>query len=135
MMADTDKKLHKHFFLSEIACEIGLIPALLLEYVTFWVSSNERNNVEQVYKDGKYWTYGSIAQIQKKLPYLTNKQIRTGMDKLIELRIVEIGNYNKKAYDKTKWYTPTAKAYRMMEGTLTDDPELYFSESGEARVF
>lgn len=125
------KQLHKHYFVSEVASEVGVIPAIIFENIYYWVMQNKYLQRDQVYKDGKYWTYGSIATLQKRFPYLSSKQVRTGVDTLIKAELIEAGNYNKKTYDKTKWYTITEKGYDLMSGTIVDEAE----EQEGQRVF
>jgi len=42
-------------------------------------------------------------------PYLTDKQIRTALQKLEDDKFVVSGSFNKSAYDRTKWYCPSMK--------------------------
>ena len=115
-----EKGRKQHFFYVDVAEQIGVIPALLLEYFRYWVHNNSIYRAEETYKDGKYWTYGSVAYIKQRFPYLTVKQVQTGISKLISEGLIETGNYNKKAYDRTKWYTLTEKANLILS---EEDPE------------
>lgn len=116
-MAKEKKDLHKPCFMASVACEVGVYPALLLEHIRYWVECNEYSSMESVHKEGKYWTYGSVSTLQKKyFPYLTTKQVRTAIEVLQKEELIEVGNFNEKAYDKTKWYTLTEKGERLVQG-------------------
>lgn len=123
-MAEEKKDLRKPCFMSAVACEIGVYPALLLEHIRYWVHNNSQYCVDSVYKEGKYWTYGSISTLQRKyFPYLTAKQIRTALDKLKNEGLVEVNVFNEKAYDKTKWYTLTKDGYKLVGETSPSDEQ------------
>ena len=69
-----------HSFNTDIAQEIGVIPAIMLEHIAFWVLKNKANQTNE--KDGKYWTFATKEGFQSYFPYLTTKQIRYALDKL-----------------------------------------------------
>ena len=97
-----------HSFNTEIAQEIGVIPAIMLEHIAFWVLKNKANQTNE--KDGKYWTFATKEGFQSYFPYLTTKQIRYALDKLESEKYLETGCFNKSHFDRTKWYTLTEKA-------------------------
>ena len=97
-----------HSFNTEIAQEIGVIPAIMLEHIAFWVLKNKANQTNE--KDGKYWTFATKEGFQSYFPYLTTKQIRYALEKLESEKYLETGCFNKSHFDRTKWYTLTEKA-------------------------
>lgn len=94
-----------HCFEVEIAEKYGILEAILLNYFRFWIQKNEANNVH--YHDGKYWTYNSIKAFCEMFPYASKKMIERAINHLIEEGLLVTGNYNKSAYDRTKWYALT----------------------------
>ena len=96
-----------HFFDSEVAKEYGVHAAVILQNLAHWVKHNEANGVN--YYDGNYWTYNSKKAFSELFPYLTERQISTALQKLIDGGVVITGNYNKSAYDRTLWYALTEK--------------------------
>ena len=73
---------------------------LLLLQIEFWtsISKHPRHN-------GYRWTYASVTGIQKALfPFLNEKTIRKVIKKLQSRNLILTGNFNKKGYDKTRWY-------------------------------
>ena len=102
----------EHSFDIEVATEIGINGAILLKNIYFWMKKNEANNKH--FADGYYWTYNSVKAFNELFPYLTEKQIRGSLAKLEEDGLIITGNYNKSAYDRTKWYTVTEKGISLL---------------------
>lgn len=97
-----------HSFNTEIAQEIGVIPAIMLEHIAFWVLKNKANQTAE--KDGRSWTFSTMEGFQTYFPYLTAKQIRYALEKLESGKYLETGCFNNNHFDRTKWYTLTEKA-------------------------
>lgn len=97
----------KHHFRVEAAEEVGVNAAAILESIAFWVRLNRKTG-RHCYED-KHWTYGSVRYFSESFTYLTEKQVRGALDKLITCGYVETGRFNRSAYDKTRWFTLTQK--------------------------
>lgn len=93
----------KHYFTVEIAQKYGVNAAIILEHLCFWQQKNMAN--KKHFYDGKYWTYCSIKAFHEILPYLSEKQIRTAINKLKKEKVIFVANYNKVKYDQTHWYS------------------------------
>lgn len=102
-----------HSFSIEIAQEYGVYEAIVLENMYFWIAKNKAN--DKHFHDGKYWTYNSTKAFTELFPYFSDKQIRTILQKLEKHELIETGNYNKSAYDRTKWYALTDKALALYQ--------------------
>jgi hypothetical protein len=85
----------------------GVPEAMLLNFLRHNIGEKKNNPTENLkyYKDGKFWYYNSKRKFAAFFPYWTEKQLRTLLSNLIESKILITGNFNKKAYDKTIWYT------------------------------
>ena len=94
-----------HSFDIDIAKEYGMPAAVLLCHINHWVMKNEANGTN--FHDGKYWTYNSIKAFNDLFPYMSEKVIRTALQKLENEGLIETGNYNAAAYDRTTWYALT----------------------------
>ena len=92
-----------HYFNTEIAKEVGVNAAVILENIAHWVLKNKAN--EKNFYDGHYWTYNSNAAMAELFPYMNVRQVRTALDSLRKNGMVLTGNYNKSSYDRTLWYT------------------------------
>jgi len=96
-----------HSFNPEIAIKVGVNAAILYENIRWWCAQNEANG--RNFHEGRHWTFNSIRAWSVLFPYLTDKQIRTALQKLEDDKFVISGSFNKSAYDRTKWYCPSMK--------------------------
>ena len=103
--------MHHHFNV-DVATRYGVNSAILLDNLYYWIEKNRAN--ENNYYDGYYWTYNSKKALAELFPYLSEKQVRTAIDILVNDGILLTGNYNKLKLDKTLWYTITKKGYELL---------------------
>jgi hypothetical protein len=94
-----------HHFDPNIAAQVGCNAAVIYQNIFYWAEKNAANG--RHFYDGCWWTYNSISAFSELFPYLTGKQIRTALDKLETSGLIISGSFNKSAYDRTKWYSPT----------------------------
>ena len=97
----------EHHFKIEVAKECGILEAIILENIYFWVEHNKTN--EKAFYDGEYWTFNSVKAFEEQFPYSTKKKIYNALQNLKEAGLIKTGNYNKSTYDRTMWYTLTEK--------------------------
>ena len=85
--------------LPSLAREIGLNEAIMLQQMHYWLlkSSNEFEGVK--------WFYKTLEDWQTEFPFWSAMTIRRTLSSLEKQKVIKIGNYNKKKFDKTKWYT------------------------------
>ena len=103
----------EHSFDIKIAEEYGVVPAILLKNIYYWVEKNKANNHN--YNDGTYWTYNSKKAWKELFPYLTERQLEYALSKLIEAGLIITGNYNKSANDRTLWYAITEFGFSKLQ--------------------
>ena len=103
----------QHSFHIEIAKEYGLLEAIIINNLFFWIEKNKANNVN--YYDGTYWTYNSIKALNELFPYASERKISYALKHLEEEGIIKTGNYNKLAYDRTLWYAFTEKGISILQ--------------------
>ena len=96
-----------HVFDTDVAKKYGVNAAVILQNMAYWIMQNEAN--ETNFYDGRHWTFNSKRAYGELFPYMTAKQIRTAIEKLVEDGVLVTGNYNKLAYDRTAWYALTEK--------------------------
>ena len=121
-----------HFFNTNVAEIYGVNAAILLENITFWVDKNRAN--EQNYYDGKYWTYNSIKAFCALFPYMTERVIRTSLQRLIDDGLLETGNYNADQRDRTLWYSVTEKGYQISQNGQMHLPSRANANSPEGKA-
>lgn len=85
--------------LPSLAKEIGLNEAIMLQQMHYWLlkSANEFTGVK--------WFYKTLEEWQTEFPFWSAMTIRRTLGSLEKQKIIKIGNFNKKKFDKTKWYT------------------------------
>ena len=103
-----------HTFNVDIATKYGILEAVLLENINFWITKNKAN--DKNFYDGFYWTYNSITALSKLFPYASRATIFRALNNLEDAGLIISGNYNKRASDKTKWYALTKAAERLLNG-------------------
>ena len=91
-----------HSFDVEHAQEYGIIPAILIHHLKFWIIHNRAN--KKHFHDGRTWTFNSVRAFKELFPYLTPKQTRTALETLRDRGVIVTGNYNTTRYDHTLWY-------------------------------
>jgi len=91
-----------HSFNTELAKEYGMAEAVLIHHFQHWITVNQR--LKRNHKEGRTWSYQTILEIEAHFCYLSNKQVRRILDKLVKTEVLIKGNFNKHAYDRTVWY-------------------------------
>lgn len=94
-----------------LAVMFGVEEAVLLQNLIFWVQKNKANGTH--FHDGRYWTYNTAAAFEKLFPCWNQKKIYRLLDSLEAKGAIFSGNYNKLAFDRTKWY---AVADELLDG-------------------
>lgn len=103
----------QHSFNIELAKEYGILEAIIINNLFFWIEKNKANDVS--YYDGTYWTYNSIKALNELFPYASERKISYALKHLEEEGIIKTGNYNKLAYDRTLWYAFTKKGISILQ--------------------
>lgn len=117
----------EHSFDVDVAVKYGVNAAILLHNIYWWIQKNKANN--RHFYDDNYWTYNSREAYTKLFPYLSERQVKTAMDKLIADGIVVTGDYNTDRYKRPTWYAITEKGYTMLQKRVHVDTEM--SERGD----
>jgi hypothetical protein len=89
--------------LPSIAKVLGLNEAVIIQQLHYWQTINvdQGNNFE----DGYHWTFNSIKQWQNtQFPFWSPSTIERALRELENKGIVVTGRYNKRGFDRTKWY-------------------------------
>lgn len=92
-----------HSFYIEDAEKHGVEKAVILYNLRFWLEKNKAN--EKNLHDGYYWTYNSAKAFATLFPYYNSSKIHRLLTQMESEGLVLSGNYNKKGYDRTKWYS------------------------------
>ena len=103
----------QHSFDVELAKEYGILEAILMQNIYFWIEKNKAN--KKHFYDDRYWTYNSKKAFSELFPYASERQIKYSLEKLIKLEILITGNYNKQWSDRTLWYSFTDKGLSIVQ--------------------
>lgn len=103
----------QHSFDIDIAKEYGILEAILLNNLWFWIEKNRAN--ETNFFDGEWWTYNSTRAFNELFPYVSERQIKLALKNLRDKEIIKVGNYNTVAYDRTLWYAFTEKGKSIVQ--------------------
>lgn len=112
----------EHSFDIDFATRYGIVPAILIKNIYFWIQKNKAN--EKNYYDGNYWTYNSTKAFSELFPYLTNRQISYALQKLIDEGILITGNYNQSKYDRTLWYAITDYGVSILQNCQMEERKM-----------
>ena len=112
----------QHHFEVEIAEKFGVLEAVIIDHLYFWIRKNEANNKN--YYDGDYWTFNSIRAFSELIPYANSRQINYALNKLITAGVIKTGNYNKVGYDRTLWYAFTDYGKSILQNCKMEDTNL-----------
>ena len=100
----------------EVAKKVGSDAAIMLSNIQYWVFKNAAN--ERNLHDGRYWTYNSVTAWTDIFEWLSTRQIRTCLNKLVQGGYLIEGEYNSDSRDRTKWYCPTDAYCKLPNGKL-----------------
>lgn len=93
---------HPMVFSPMLANLIGLNESIVLQQVHYWVQKN--NQKKQNFYDGYYWTYNSLKDWEAQFSFWSDSTVKRTFKNLRDKKLLIIGNYNKKSYDRTIWY-------------------------------
>jgi len=96
-----------------LAKKIGLVEAIILQQMHYWIEINRQTNVG--FMDGYYWTYGTYNDWEQQFPFWSRSTIRRGIKNLEVTQLVYSKCYNKHNYDWTKWYRINYRALELLE--------------------
>lgn len=120
----------QHSFDVAVAEKYGVIEAILINNLAYWLTQKKANNKSQ--HDGKYWVYNSVKAFKELYPYLTDKQIRRALENLRKQGAIETANYNADKRDRTLWYSLTKEVQNMLNIDLTPEaPEIKLGQAGQ----
>ncbi|MFJ8529946.1 conserved phage C-terminal domain-containing protein [Bacillus sp. NPDC094106] len=100
--------------LPELAKQIGLNEAIILQQIHYWLKRSHH------FYDEHYWIYNSVTQWKEQFPFWGESTIKRTIKSLEIQKLLLVGNYNKAKFDKTKWYTINYSVLRRLKSTDDD---------------
>jgi|SRR5690625_4419798 len=104
--------------LPQLATIIGLNESIILQQVHYWIKHNESSN--RNHKEGHYWVYNTFDEWEKQFPFWSGRTIKRTFKKLEDEKLLIVGHYNKKSYDRTKWYRINYKTLETLASSHSD---------------
>ena len=92
-----------HSFDTGIARACGFEAAILYNHICYWLTFNRTNPA--CLKEGKIWVFQSHEQLADTLGYMSVRQVKEAMMKLLKCGFLVKGNFNSNAFNKTNWYS------------------------------
>lgn len=92
-----------HHFEPEDAEKYGILEAVLLSNIRFWIEKNKAN--EKHFHNGSYWTYNSAKAFSVMFSYASKQQIQRALKKLEDMGALKSDEFNENKWDHTKWYS------------------------------
>lgn len=116
--------INAHTFNVDLAAEIGLTEAILLQHFYYWHQHN--THLPEMHREDRVWFFRSVAEMREVFPYLSDGNVRTAIKHLIEQGLVIKGDYSEKSLNKSTWYSLTDVAIRKFH---LQDSSIPFVES------
>ena len=109
----------------DLAIMIGLPESIILGRLHYWIKLYETQYSELGrHKDhihsGNMWVYLTFDQWHTQIPFYCIKTIKRAMKRLEEQNYILSSNFNKKKYDKTKWYRPNYKELEQLSESIIE---------------
>jgi len=91
--------------LGDVAVRYGVDESIFLHVIVNLALNNKDN--DRNFRDGRWWTYNSLAAWEKEFSWWSTKQIRRIISSCKEQGAILVGDYNKDPRDRTAWYSPS----------------------------
>lgn len=108
--------------LPKLAVKIGLNEAVILQQMHYWNDINKKTNNN--FHDGYYWTYNTYEKWKEQFPFWSAKTIQRAIKSLEDKKLIVSDVYNKKHYDRTKWYRINYETLKAIESDTTGQNDL-----------
>jgi hypothetical protein len=108
----------------EVAEAYGIEESIMIKSFQYWIGKNA--TAQKNSHDGFTWTYNSAGALTDRFPFWSERQIRRILKSLIDRGVLQSGNYNKKQYDRTAWYSfkDEVKWLQATESTMLPNGEM-----------
>ncbi len=102
-------------FNPEHAKQYGLKESIILHKIVFYILINEKD--ERNFRKGRYWTFNSREGWGNIFPCFSYDQIWRSLKSLEKKGALVSDSFNRRAYDKTRWYSLTDSFAKEVKGS------------------
>lgn len=113
-----------------IAQKYGVEESIFLDSIVYWYTHNRANNIN--YKDGRWWTYNSIAAYTEIFPWWSTRQIRRIIKSCVDQGALLTANYNSDGRDRTFWYTPSDTLLQLYDICICQNGQMQVPDAANA---
>lgn len=110
----------KHYFDVDVASDVGVHAAVVFENIAYWIEHNRKAGKNE--REGRFWMFSTQSDLAGQFEYLSLKQTRTAIEKLIDAEYIMPGCFNRHGYDRTRWYTLAEKGNSVVRKRKIDVP-------------
>ena len=103
----------QHHFNTDIAKQYDIITAIMLDNFYYWINKNRANNKN--FYNGRYWTFNTNEALAEMFPYLSSRQVRYAIQKMIDNNLIMTDNFNPNKYVRTLYYAITDFGYSILQ--------------------
>lgn len=121
-----------HQFDIDHAKSFGIVEAILINNLQFWITKNRANKRHQY--EGRTWTYNSVSALSEMFPYLSAKQIRGALDRLVSAEVLLVGHFNEDARDRTNWYAFVNEDQHLLGRCIRPAGQIPFAPEGKSLI-
>lgn len=118
-----------HSFSIDVAGEYSVDVALMLQHFCFWYEKVVSDGINK--HKGEHWVRLKLIQMNVQFPYWGYSKIRHLVDKMIELDLIKKDEFNHMKSDRTKWYTLTNKAKKILNISKVKEYKKATAEMGK----
>jgi len=97
-----------HSFSVELAAELGVEKAIILQHLWFWHKENKVK--KRNFHHGHFWLLEVVWLLDYTLPYFSKKKIYNILKSLEREDYIKTGYFSKNKFDRTKQYALTEKS-------------------------
>ncbi len=103
-----------------LAKAIGLNETIVLQQINYWMN---QKGVGRTIK-GVRWIYNTVSEWKDNFPFWSEETIKRTIYNLQDAQLIQTGNYNQSAMDRTKWYTINFETVTLLEALIQQEKEL-----------
>lgn len=121
----------EHSFNIAVACEYGVLEAIIIRNFQYWIAKNKANKSH--YVNEHYWTYNSYDALVELFPYATKDQLKKRILRLVEKGVLLIGHFSENPNDRTNWFAFADEGKWIVQNGTMDGAEMPNGECESAR--
>lgn len=124
-----------HCLDTEVADKVGVYAALIYNKIIDWCKYHKERN--EFFFDGHFWMYNSRSSWVAHFSYMSDKNIQTALEKLVNSGLIIKGNYSENKFNRTNWYaladeSPLTSSGQSNASTIDQQRSNTLTDSGQS---